>query len=183
VLEAPQNAPPRGAYAMALYPGQHGPHQVDWYWQARFAAAIPRDTRVLLDRVGLPRLGTATCFEPQPAPERNPLEAVSQSVRFFWVMLLITAKYVARSPSEERMGLLPYAAAALAEVREFAGAPAPDEKEEPQAFPEEKLRLLRRLAGEMEALMPRVMALGVDVPVEVAPQAYGYLALVETITK
>src|SRR5262245_21882478 len=26
VLEAPQNAPPRGAYAMALYSGEDGPH-------------------------------------------------------------------------------------------------------------------------------------------------------------
>src|SRR5205823_6035595 len=31
LLEAPGNAPARGAYLMALYPGQAGVHQVDWY--------------------------------------------------------------------------------------------------------------------------------------------------------
>ena len=81
------------------------------------------------------------------------------------------------------MGLLPYAAAALAEVRQFVGEPAPDEKEEPQAVPEENVRLLRRLAGEMEVLMPRVAARGGSVPVEVVPQAHRYLAMVEAITQ
>src|SRR5215472_20059 len=33
VLEAPQNAPEHGAYLLTLYPGQAGPHQIDWYWQ------------------------------------------------------------------------------------------------------------------------------------------------------
>ena len=31
LLESPQNAPAGGAYLMALYPGQAGVHQVDWY--------------------------------------------------------------------------------------------------------------------------------------------------------
>src|SRR5437868_5689604 len=33
--EAPQNAPAGGGYLLALYGGDGGPHQVDWYWQAK----------------------------------------------------------------------------------------------------------------------------------------------------
>nr|MBA2285799.1 nucleotidyltransferase domain-containing protein [Ktedonobacteraceae bacterium] len=47
VLEAPQNAPAGGAYLMALYPGQAGVQQVDWYWQRQGDASRPRHAVLL----------------------------------------------------------------------------------------------------------------------------------------
>ena len=98
ILDAPQNAPPYGVYHMALYDGQYGPHQVDWYWQPRAFARIPQQTRLLFDRVGLPISDSPPHFDYQPVPERDPHEVCTQQVNFFWVMLLIAAKYVARFP-------------------------------------------------------------------------------------
>src|SRR5262249_54511076 len=62
VVEAPQNAPAGGAYLMACYDAPVAPHQVDWYWQPRSRAAIPAQTCLLFDRVGLPRLAAGTPF-------------------------------------------------------------------------------------------------------------------------
>ena len=183
VQEAPQNAPPEGAYNMALYVGAHGPQQVDWYWQAQSAARIPRQTITLLDRAGLPRSEGPTQFTAQTAPERTPLEAIHQAVNFFWVMLLITAKYAARSPQEDRMGLLKYVLAPLRQVQEFVGvSPSAASGEVLVPSPAEKLRLLRELAAQMEVLMPEVTAAGVKVSGEIVAQARLYLNFIEAIT-
>ena len=53
-VEAPQNAPPGGAYLLAMYPGTYGPHILDCSWQPRSQARRPSDTRLLFDRVGIP---------------------------------------------------------------------------------------------------------------------------------
>jgi hypothetical protein len=184
ILEAPQNAPPQGAYNMALYRGVSGPHQVDWYWQPRSAARIPQQTRLLLDRVGLPRQDSPPHFDYQPAPERNRLEVISQAVNFFWVMLLITAKYIARSPQEEKMGLLKSALAPLREVREFVGLPAALALTDDTTFPSPaaKLGCLRELATEMDSLLPQVVARGGHVPEEIISSAYCYLNLIAAMT-
>ena len=143
---------------MALYDGASGPHQVDWYWQARSAAAIPEQTKVLFDRVGLPHLQSPPQLGYQPVPEQDPLEALSNTVCFFWVMLLISAKYVARSAARgtTSLGLVPFGP--LAEVRSFVGKPpepAPASTDEPVSTAD-AVALLRRLAEEMERLMPKV---------------------------
>jgi predicted nucleotidyltransferase len=180
ILEAPQNRPPGGAYNMALYPGANGPHQVDWYWQRQSDAAIPRETRLLFDRVGLRRLETSTHFEYQSVPEQTPLEAAVGNVRFFWVMLLITAKYVARSPDEGRMGLLDYAWKAYAEVCDFLGIePGQDPQAEMNPQPRAaKLSILRGLAGSMEKLMPAMQRRAGQMPVEMGSQVGRYLDLI-----
>jgi predicted nucleotidyltransferase len=185
ILDAPQNRPPEGAYNMVLYPGEQGPHQVDWYWQPQSLACIPQQTRVLLDRVGLPHLDTPPHFEYQPIPERDRLEVVAQTVNFFWVMLLITAKYVARSPHEEKMGLVRWAFAPLREVEEFVGADRlpSDAEEEPHPDPGDKLRLLRKLASRMEALMPQVEELGAEIPTHIVAPAYLYLDFIESLVQ
>src|SRR5579871_706500 len=174
VLEAPQNAPRGGAYLMALYDGESGAHQVDWYWQAQSAASIPQQTRLLFDRVGLPSQETPTQFgATDPLPERTPLEAACQAVAFFWVMILITAKYAARSPREERMGLLPLVTNPLREVERFLDEELSPEAETLPAHPQPqtKLALLRRLAARMQAILPRVAAQGGAIPERIPPVA------------
>ena len=53
-LEAMQNAPPGGAYLLALYPGEIGPQHVDWFWQPHSNSQRPDDVDPIFDRVGLP---------------------------------------------------------------------------------------------------------------------------------
>jgi hypothetical protein len=178
IVEAPQNAPLGGAYQMALYPGADGPHQVDWYWQPHSAARVPQQTHLLFDRTGLPRLDGPTRFERGRAREREPLEATIHAVASFWAMLLITAKYAARSPLEDRMELLQYVYAPLREVERFAGAVRTEDAGEPHPEPAAKIRLLRQLAARMTSLTPPLAAAGIAVPAGIAPQAECFLRFV-----
>jgi predicted nucleotidyltransferase len=181
--EAPENAPPHGAYLMALYPGEHGPYQVDWYWQEQTVARIPPDTTLLFDRAGLPRADCPATWDYQPTPEVTAAEAASQDVNFFWVMLLITAKYAARSSREDRMGLLRWALVGMAGARRFAGITdaLPPDDETPCPDPAEKMQILRRLAAMGNDLMPQVAARGATVPTGIIEQAERYLNLIEQI--
>ncbi len=108
LVEAPQNAPTGGAYLMAIYEGKAGPHLVDWYWQARSdAPEVPRQTRLIVNRAQAAASGSARRDGATgPSSEQDPLESIANAISFFWAMLLIVAKYAARSPWEDRMGLL-----------------------------------------------------------------------------
>ena len=71
ISEAPQNAPPGGAYLWAMYHGEHGPQHVDWNWLPQAGAHIPQATIVLFDRAGLPPANAPA----RPRPEGEELAA------------------------------------------------------------------------------------------------------------
>lgn len=187
-VEAPQNAPVKGAYLLALYPGEAGPHQVDWYWQAESAAQVPPGTRMLVERVSLPRSDAGPRF-PGAAEgvERTPAEQIAHQVAFFWAMMPVVAKYVAHSPRRDGIELLELVRAPLAEVREFLGAAAADGTDDVTADrrdPAKKLATLRAMVDEMDRLMPEAARQGVPVPApDVARQCRLYLDLVEAIVR
>jgi predicted nucleotidyltransferase len=182
ILEAPQNWPPGGVYNMALYRGEEGPHQVDWYWVRRSAAAIPTETRLLFDHAGLPRLSTTTRFTSQPVPPRPPEEVATQDLNLFWVMLLITAKYIARSPWEQ---VLAPPVSSLLKVADFAGIPLPTGIDQSPVAAEPLARIdhLRRLAAAMEALAPSAAARGGRPPTAITPHVARYLDFVEDLVQ
>ena len=182
-VENPVNAPPGGAYLMAWYPGADGPHAVDWYVQAQARALIPAQTRLLFDRVGLPRSSDPPRFGYGAEPTRSAVESATADLLSTWAMLLITAKYVARNPAETRMGLLQWTIPTLRSLEGFVGAEVslaydalPD-----HLGPAEKLALLRALAARTESLMPAAAANGVPVPAGIAAAARRYLDFVEAI--
>jgi len=180
--EAPQNRPAGGAFLLALYEGEFGPQEVDWTWQPLSGACLWPQTRVLLNRAGLTPGEMPWGYQPRPG--QTPLEEAVQRVNSFWAMLLIVAKYAARSPHEEAMGLIGMSVQPLREVSEYLGLPPRYSIETlpQQSRPEEKLRLLRGLAGQMEALMPAVEARGGSVPWAAVPHAHRFLDLVEAIS-
>lgn len=183
ILEAPQNWPPGGVYAMALYPGTHGPHQVDWYWVRRSWAQIPTQTQLLFDRVSLPRLDQPTHFDYAPVPERSALEVASQTVNRFWAMLSITAKYVARAPWEAQVDMFNYVLDDLRNSATFAAVPLSlPMQEPPHSSPAARIQCLHDLAAAMEFLMPHVAAKGAGVPKQIAADVRRFLRLVEAIT-
>src|SRR5712691_7787745 len=56
IQEAPQNAPPGGAFQLVLYRGLTAPIEVDFSWRPASTAALPERAVVLFDRSGgLPR--------------------------------------------------------------------------------------------------------------------------------
>lgn len=181
--EAPQNRPPGGAFLLTLYAGEFGPQEVDWTWEPLSTACLWPGTRLLLNRAGLSRQGEMP-WGYQPRPAQPALEEATQRVGNFWAMLLIVAKYAARSPQEEKMGLVGMPVQLLLEVAGFLGV-APRYTMDtlpPHERPEEKMTLLRGLAGQMEALMPVVEARGGSVSWEVLPHAHRLLDLVEALS-
>ena len=184
ILEAPQNAPLHGAYNMALYDGELGPHQIDWYWQAQSHAIIPQQTLLFYDRVGLPHSEAPPHFDYQPVPERTPLEAASQAVSFFWVMLFISAKYIFRSPNEDKMSLIQWVLEPLTSVQTFLGQQPTHSMETLPVHPtpNQKLLLLHELAATMVPLMPPIASQGGHVPQVVVPSVLRYLDFITTLT-
>ena len=183
VQEAPQNAPPGGAYNMAVYAAPVGPHTVDCYWRPVQGASVPPHSRLLFDRVGLPASETTPAFGYLPVPEISPEEAAARAIQFFWVMALITAKYVGRSPFEENMGLLQWVLAPLSDCERFVGhSPIWTlENAPPHVDPTAKTRLLRDLVARMESLTPLLAARGVNIPTGMPLHAGRYLDFIDSV--
>jgi predicted nucleotidyltransferase len=176
-LEGPQNAPQGGAYLMAGYAAPTAPHLVDWNWQPESLAARPPQTRLLFDRNGIRGSDAPPVFtggEPDPAIVEQPIHFLS----FFWIMLMIAAKYAARSPEAEEIELLPYVLGVFHKSQRLLGR-------QPQAVPgayptlAEKIRCLRQLGQEMAAMMAELASAGHAVPWAIVPHADRYLSLIE----
>ena len=182
--EAPQNRPAGGAFLLTLYAGEFGPQEVDWTWEPLSGACLWPQTQILLNRAGLSRQGEMP-WGYQPRPAQTPLEEAVQRVNSFWAMMLIVAKYAARSPWEDSMGLIGMAVQPLREVSEYLDLPPHYVMENlpPHGHPQDKLRLLRGLADAMEMRMPTVEARGGSVPWAALPHAHCFLDLVEAVTK
>lgn len=185
--EAPQNAPPGGAYLWALYPGKHGPQHVDWNWQPRSGASVPPDVRLLFDKVGLPLAEPHTT---KPPTGEELAAALTQDCAFFWAMCTVVAKYIARRQLYETLNLLNIAGDALNKTqwllgtgtrmsyRDNAWDPA-----SPPFEPAEQLALLRRVAHEMEALHSEIEAAGGSVPHEAIQYVGDLLALAQQVVE
>jgi len=122
VQEAPQNAPPGGAFQLVLYRGSAAPIEVDWSWQPASSAAVLQSAVVLFDRSGgLPIAPAWQTIEPANSARR-----LSLSTTFFWAMAFITAKKIARGQPAAAFALLRMMHHARAEVRDrHAGRPRP----------------------------------------------------------
>ena len=180
--EAPQNRPVGGAFLLALYEGQFGPQEVDWTWEPLSGACLWPQTRILVNRAGLSHLGEMP-WGYQPKPEITPLEWAVRRVNDFWAMLLIVAKYAARTPEEDTMGLVGMAVQPLRDVSEYLGRPPKYIVESLPAHgqPGEKLVLLRDMADQMTALMPGVEAQGGQVPWPILPHAQRFFDLIGAV--
>src|SRR6266700_8369695 len=100
LLESPGNAPPGGAYLMALYPGRAGMHQVDWYWQRQSDASLPRHAVLLFDRASIPRDTRQEQLDPAGAPapltRQERAKQATQLSAFFWAMSNIAVRSILR---------------------------------------------------------------------------------------
>jgi predicted nucleotidyltransferase len=120
--EAPQNAPPEGAFQLVLYRGISAPIEVDWSWRPASAAAIPERAVVLFDRTGgLPRAPSSVALSQEETARR-----ISLNTSFFWAMAFIAAKKIARGQPAAAFGLMRMMHSAVQSVREnLAARPLP----------------------------------------------------------
>jgi hypothetical protein len=179
-VEAPQNAPPGGAYLLAMYPGTYGPHILDCSWQPQSQARRPSDTRLLFDSVGIPQ-----AERPATLASDDRLATAKDQTAFFWMMVTIVGKYIARRESWEVLGLLRFVWAVVARVEWLVGErdAQPDYRDtppfQPPVSPGEQLAALRGLVDEMLALESRVPALREALDSATSEQALALLATVE----
>jgi predicted nucleotidyltransferase len=182
-LEAPQNAPAGGAYQLVYYDAPTAPHQVDWYWQPYSLAAIPPETRLLFDRVGLDRSEMAVTFGGQNF-EQEPVTQPTHDISFFWAMLMIVAKGVIRDPWAEAIELLPLILDPIHSIQNFLNLDNSlfsAEAIPAHQSPLTKLRILRQLADHMRTMMPMVTGQGIEIPNAILPGAYRYLNMAEAV--
>ncbi len=183
ISEAPQNAPPGGAYLLTLYPGKHGPQHVDWNWLPQTGAAIPADAKVLFYKVELP---AAEESRRVPPTGEDLSSALTQECAFFWGMCGVVAKYIARRRQYDVLKLLDLVAHTSDNIKWLLGEGELKSYKESLwdevpllTEPEDQLGLLRKLATRMEwEISPEVEAAGGRVPHAAIPQLYELFSVV-----
>ncbi|MEA2573568.1 MAG: hypothetical protein QOH93_866 [Chloroflexia bacterium] len=182
--EAPQNAPPGGAYLWTLYAGKYGPQHVDWNWLPETGAKVPADVAVLFDKAELPHAAEP----PRVPPTGEELaSALTQKCAFVWGMYGVVAKYIARRRRYDVLNLLNLVAQTSDKIKwlldegELKSYKQSMWDEHPLLIePEDQLSLLRRMAAEMELETgPLVEAAGGQVPHEAIPQIEALFRLAE----
>ncbi len=175
-LESPQNAPPGGAYLMVCYDAPVAPHILDIYWQgSRPATGDKNPLRLLFERGGDGRRLPERKRVEEPAAEGR----LQHEIHYFWMMLLIVAKYVCRNPHAAEMHLLQYLPPTYESVRALVGhgeALNMDLLGAATHEPTQKLRVLRYLAKSMNALVGRVPSQTSEL---IFPAVSRYLNMVE----
>jgi hypothetical protein len=112
-------------------------------------------------------------------------EAATGKCAFFWAMVNITAKKIARDDSWSVLRALDMLKYTSDEVHWLVGVhdERPTHKTgftvPPPVQPLAQLALLRELAQEMEALSPELASLGSDVSPEAIRQSYTFLGVVQ----
>ncbi|MDQ6693648.1 MAG: nucleotidyltransferase domain-containing protein [Chloroflexota bacterium] len=186
ISEAPQNAPPGGAYLWVVYPAETGgPQHVDWNFQPYSTAQLPPDVRLLFSRVNLP-----VASAPQPPASRELASSLTQEVSFFWAMCMVSAKYIARKGDPYNvLTVLNITGHPLQKTRRLLGhvAEGPDYRylawapDAPPLSPLSQLAWLKSLCAEMQALHGAIEHAGGEVPREAIEPMYGFFELAEAM--
>lgn len=192
LLESPGNAPAGGAYLMALYPGQAGVHQVDWYWQRQSDASLPRHAMLLFDRAGIPRDSRQEQLDPAgtPAPltEQERAKQVTQLSTFFWAMSNIAVKSVLRHQAWTAVSHLEGLRGLVDGMKRLVGLSTVQEGQEewrtsllPPTQQAEQMAMLRKIAQEMEQLTSAIELIGGQVPSQAIPYVYSFFDLADAL--
>ena len=173
VQDAPHNAPAAGAFLLVMYPGSVGPIQVDWTWQPRSLARLPRDARILFDRVDLP-----TEPPPQPPAGRELAQALTDRSVFVWMMLQVAAKKIARRQAWAALLVLDNTQKSVQQIRWLLGLsdtlPVFEDRRLgplPTDLPH-LMQLVRSLADQMASLTPTIIEQGGEAPAAVIEPTY-----------
>lgn len=192
LLEAPGNAPVEGAYLMALYPGQAGVHQVDWYWQQQSDASLPRNAELLFDRGGIPQDSRQEQLDPpgtlQPLAGLELAERVMQLSSYFWVMSNIAVKSVLRRQAWSAVSLIEMLRGLVDEMKRLLGLSTVRKGQEewrskvlPPVAPHEQIAMLREIAEEMEQLTSEIEDAGGHVPSAAISYVYDFFDLADAL--
>ncbi len=185
IQEAPQNAPAHGAYLLTLYPTPLGIQHIDWYWEPAAQAKIPRDARLLFDRAELPYYVLAS-HPPRAIVDiqENPIEEAQKNIEFFWGMVPITGKYIARGNVWGALGMIQMLRGVILHLEKHTGITSlPELDLPPEGEPLAILNLLRALAQAVQKIHPMAHQMGVEISEETPQHIYRYLDQMEMILR
>jgi hypothetical protein len=194
--EAPHNAPPSGGYCSAMLAGTHGLHHLDIYWQPVSMCADPDAPKlasgfdwqtaepitlpaqaILFNRIKDEIEPASSIHPPKPDPATE-----NSKLPFIWLMLSITAKYLARDPSSD-MSLLRYAKPSFEEAVAELGLEE-EIGEVDWSSPTEsvaKVNLLRLIVAKTDIIEEAYRSRGCAVSQDALPRLRSYFDLVEGI--
>jgi len=181
--ENPHNAPPDGRYLGALIAGSHGLHHLDIYWQCVTAGALPEGP-VLFNRLDELPVDASPAAEAAPARDDSPLAQCRGKLSFIWLMLSVTAKYLARDPASD-MALIAYPRNSFEEcivildLQNSIGEVNWTAPGEPLA----KVDFLRLILEKTAVLEQACRTCGLDISTEANPCLSRYLDMVEGIVR
>jgi hypothetical protein len=192
LLESPGNAPAEGAYLMALYPGQTGVHQIDWYWQRQSDASLPRHAILLFDRVGIPQDDRQEQFDPpgtsSSLTQQERAQQATQLSTFFWAMSNIAVKSILRHQSWAAVSHLEGLQGLVDTMKRLVGLSTIQEGQEgwrttllPPAQGTEQMAILRKIAQEMEQLTGVIEQIGGQVLSQAIPYVYSLFNLADAL--
>jgi len=192
LFENPRITVSGGAYLLALYPGQAGVHQVDWYWQRQSDASLPQHAMLLFNRAGIPQDTRQEQFDPPgtllPLTQQERAARATALSNGFWSMSNITVKSILRHQAWKAVSHLEVCRRLLDETKQLLGlSMLPTGQQEwrrivvPPAHREEQVAMLREIAQEMEQLTPAVEAIGGLVPSAAIPSIYDFFALADAL--
>jgi len=188
LLESPGNAPPGGAYLMALYPGRAGMHQVDWYWQRQSDASLPRHAVLLFDRAGIPQDSRQEQLDPAGTPtpltQQERAQQATQLSTFFWAMSNIAVKSVLRHQAWTAVSHLEV----VDGMKRLVGLSTVQDGQEawrtallPPVHRVEQMAMLRAFAQEMEQLTSAIELIGGQVPSRAIPYVFDFFDLADAL--
>ena len=194
LLESPGNAPAGGAYLMALYPGQAGVHQVDWYWQRQSDASLPRHAVLLFDREGIPRDTRQEQLDPAGAPapltRQERAKQATQLSAFFWAMSNIAVRSILRHQAWTAVSHLEGLQVLVNGMKRLVGLSTVQEGQEewrttllPPVHRTEQMAMLREIAHEMEQLTGAIELIGGQVPSRAIPYVYNFFDLADALVQ
>ena len=194
LLDNLRNAPPNGAYLLALYPGDVGPQHVDWFWQPQSEARVPNDEMVLFDHVGLQVVGGEEWRQETHQPpgpwlvSEEHTAVLTQTITFFWAMSLIVAKYIARQNGETVARMTKVIANSLGEIERLLNGnirPIKGDTALSQGLasiaPSEQLEVPYDLVRDAAGLHQAITDQGASTPWEALPQIYRYFELTQAL--
>lgn len=192
LLDSEQNAPKGGAYLMALYPGQEGVQQVDWYWQKQSDASFPRQAVILFSHGNIPQDSRLEQLDPpgteKPLSQEAQIAQVTALNKFFWVMANIAVKSMVRHQSwtainhlERLRGLIDSTKVLLGLSTQQAGREEWRSTILPPVHALEQLAMLREITAEMEQLTPVIEQRGGKVEVKAIPYIYADFGLAQIL--
>ncbi len=160
IHENGHNASPGESFTCVIYASLL---TVDWVLIPHAVAARQPDTRLLVDKVGIP-------LQPPPPSlsDAQRAERASERAAFFWMMVSIAVKYLLRDDAVRVHHLLAGLEPLVREVRTLStGMPVPYTTKSSfrlAATVDEQVAVVRDMCANMLSLSPAIVALGGYVP-------------------